>query len=76
MAYKLTGFGYNSGRNNIIKGKLDPEILRELALEGVPIRRMAKMFGCGGATIDRHLKKHDIVHPRTKGNPKHRGPAS
>ena len=73
MAYKMEGFGYSSGRNNIIKGKLDPEILRELAAEGVPIRRMAKMFGVGGSTVDRHLRKHGIEHPRTKGNPKHRG---
>lgn len=73
MSYKVEEFGYNSGRNNIIKGKLDPESLRELAAEGVPIRCMAKMFGCGGATIDRHLRKHGIEHPRIKGNPKHRG---
>jgi len=74
MAYKVKSFGYNSGRNNIIKGKLDPEVLRELAAEGIPIRRMAKLFGVGGATIDRHLKKHGIEHARTKGNPRHRTP--
>lgn len=72
MSYKLN-FGYDSGRNNIIKGKLDPEVLRELASEGMPIRRMAKLFGVGGSTIDRHLRRHDIEHPRTKGNPRHRG---
>jgi len=73
MAHKLKGFGYNSGRNNIVKGKLDPEILRELAAEGIPIRRIAKIFGVGGATVDRYLKKHGIEHPRIKGNPFHRG---
>lgn len=72
MARKVTGFGYCSGRNNIIKGKLDPEVLRELAAEGIPLRRMAKMLGVGGATIDRHLRKHGIEHVRTKGNPNHR----
>lgn len=73
MAYKIQNFGYDSGRNNIIKGKLDPEVLRDLASRGVPLRRMGKLLGVGAATVDRHLKKHGIVHPRTKGNPQHRG---
>lgn len=71
MGYKLSGFGYDSGRNNMIKGKLDPEILRDLAAQGVPIRRMAKMLGVGGSTVDRHLKKHGIDHPRIKRNSRH-----
>lgn len=70
MNYKLSGFGYDSGRNNIIKGKLTPEALQSLASQGIPIRRMAKMLGASSATVDRHLKKHGIEHPRTKGRPR------
>jgi len=72
MAWKLRGFGYNSGRNNIIKGKLDSEVLREFAAEGIPIRRIAKILGVGSSTVDRYLRKNGIEHPRTKGNPNHR----
>lgn len=71
MSYKLR-FGYDTGRNNIVKGKLTKEVLAELAAEGVPIRRMAKLLGVGGATIDRHLRKHGIEHLRVRGNPLHR----
>jgi DNA invertase Pin-like site-specific DNA recombinase len=71
MAYKLK-FGYDSGRNNIIKGNLTKEVLAELASEGMPIRQMAIHLGVGGATVDRYLRKHEIEHPRTKGNPEHR----
>jgi hypothetical protein len=71
MSYKMK-FGYDSGRNNIIKGNLTKAVLSELAAEGVPIRKMAELLGVGGSTIDRHLRQHGIEHPRTKGNPKHR----
>jgi hypothetical protein len=71
MNYKMK-FGYDSGRNNIIKGNLTKDVLSDLATKGVPIRKMAEMLGVGGATIDRHLRKHGIEHHRTKGNPLHR----
>jgi hypothetical protein len=63
MAYKLEGFGYDSGRNNGIKARLEPEVLRELAAEGVSIRRMGKMLGAGASTVSRHLRRHGISHP-------------
>lgn len=71
MSCKLS-FGYDSGRNNRVKARLDVDTLRALAEEGTPLRRMAKMLGVGGATIDRHLRAHGIEHARLKGNPEHR----
>ena len=72
MAYKVKGFGYNTGRNNAIKAALDVDTLQGLVDQGMPIRQIAATMGVGGATIDRHLRKHDIEHPRLKGNPNHR----
>lgn len=71
MRHKLSGFGYNSGRNNRIKERLDPVALRELAADGVPLRRMGKILGVGASTIDRHLRRHGIEHLRAKGNPQY-----
>jgi len=72
MSWKIEGFGYASGRNNTIKRRLDRDLLRELASEGVPLCQMAERLGVGSSTVDRHLRKHGIEHPRLKGNPRHR----
>jgi hypothetical protein len=63
MARKLEGFGYNSGRNNGIKTRLHPDVLRELVAEGVSIPKMAKRLGAGASTVRRHLRRHGIEHP-------------
>jgi hypothetical protein len=72
MKYKIEGFGYQQSRTVLTRRKLDPEVLREMAGRGVPIRRMARELGVGAATVDRHLRKHGIEHPRLRGNPLHR----
>lgn len=65
-------FGYDSGRNNRIKKRLDPHILQQMVDSGFPIRRMARELEVGASTVDRYLKRYDIDHPRLKGNPNHR----
>lgn len=68
MAHKLTGFGYQ-GRQKEIRDALDPDVLRELAKDGVPIQRIARQLGVGATTVSRYLKKHGIYHPRKMGRP-------
>lgn len=72
MSYKLDDFGFQ-GPHKQIRDKLSPEVLREHAEKGTPIRRIARLLGVGASTVSRHLDKHGIPHPRTKGNPLHRG---
>jgi hypothetical protein len=67
MQYKLN-FGFQ-GPHYQVRKKAPKEALREMASQGVPIRRMAKITGIGATTIDRHLKKHGIEHERTVGRP-------
>lgn len=67
MQYKLN-FGFQ-GLGYQLRQKLTPEVLQELSSQGTPIRRMAKLLGESPTTIDRHLKKHGIVHPRVIGRP-------
>jgi len=67
MHYKLN-FGFQ-GPHYQVRKKAPKEALCEMASQGVPIRRMAKLTGVGATTIDRHLKKHGIEHERTVGRP-------
>lgn len=68
MAYKLQGFGFQ-GQHYDVRQRATPERLRELASQGLPIRRIAALLGVGGATVDRWLVKLGIPHPRTVGRP-------
>lgn len=67
MHYKLEcgfkGLGYQ------LRQKLTKDHLQEMASRGTPIRRMAKLLGEAPTTVDRHLKKHGILHPRVVGRP-------
>jgi hypothetical protein len=67
MHYKLN-FGFQ-GPQYQLRQKLTPEVLQKMAEQGTPIRRMAKLLGEAPTTIDRHLKKHGIQHPRIVGRP-------
>jgi hypothetical protein len=67
MQYKLA-FGFQ-GVGYQIRQNLTKERLQAMALQGVPIRQMAKLLGEAPTTIDRHLKKHGIQHPRVVGRP-------
>lgn len=68
MGHKLV-FGFNTGRNNIVRGKLDRETLERMASANVPIRQMAKLLGVGASTVSRHLERHGINHQRKVGRP-------
>lgn len=68
MHYKLN-FGFQ-GPHYQVRERASEEILREMASQGVPIKKMAKLIGVGASTIDRHLKKFGIEHLRTVGRPK------
>ena len=68
MAYKLQGFGFR-GPHYDVRQRATPERLRELASQGLPIRRIAALLGVGGATVDRWLVKLGIPHPRVVGRP-------
>lgn len=67
MHYKLS-FGFQ-GPHYQVRQKLPEDQLRELAAQGTPIRRMAELLGSTPTTVDRHLKKHGITHPRMIGRP-------
>ena len=67
MQYKLD-FGFQ-GPHYQVRQALPEKLLREMAAKGVPIRRMAEELGIGATTVERHLRKHGIPHPRTIGRP-------
>lgn len=68
MAYKLGPFGFQ-GPHHQVRMKATPDVLRQMASEGVPIRTMAERLGIGTATVDRWLVKLGIEHPRKVGRP-------
>lgn len=68
MTYKLEGFGFQ-GPHYQVRQKLDEETLRELAADGVPIRKIARDYWVGASTVSRWLKKYGIEHPRKVGRP-------
>ena len=68
MAYKLQDFGFQ-GPHYQVRQKVAPDRLRELASQGTPIRRMAKLLGVGASTVDRWLLDLEIPHTRKKGRP-------
>ena len=63
MAYKRGPFGFQ-GSHYQIRQKLTPEALQDMADRSTPLREMARVFGVGGATIDRWLIKCKIDHPQ------------
>jgi hypothetical protein len=67
MHHKLT-FGFQ-GPHYQVRQKLPEDQLRTLAAQGVPIRKMAERLGAAPTTVDRHLKKYGIEHPRVIGRP-------
>lgn len=67
MLHKLE-FGF-LGPQYQLRQKLPEKILREMASQGIPIRRMAKMLGEAPTTVDRFLKRYGIDHPRLVGRP-------
>lgn len=69
MQHKLH-FGFQ-GSHYQVRAKASEGSLREMASNGVPIRRIAKLTGVGASTIDRYLKKHGIEHERVIGRPSH-----
>ena len=68
MSYKLEGFGFQ-GPHYQVRKKLDEDMLRSLAAEGVPIKKIAREYGLGASTVSRRLKKWEIEHPRKVGRP-------
>jgi IS30 family transposase len=52
-----------------LRQKLTEKKLRDLASQGVPIRRMAKLLDEAPTTVDRFLKRYGIAHPRQVGRP-------
>ena len=68
MVYKLRDFGFQ-GPHYQVRQKVSPDRLRELASQGTPIRRMAKLLGVGASTVDRWLLELDIPHARKRGRP-------
>ena len=67
MQYKLE-FGFQ-GPHYQVRQALPEKLLREMAAKGVPIRRMAEELGISATTVERHLRKYEIRHPRTVGRP-------
>jgi hypothetical protein len=68
MKHKLQ-FGFQ-GRYYEIRQTAPEDKLREMAAEGVPIKRMAQMLGLSASVVDRRLTKLGIDHPRTVGRPR------
>lgn len=67
MLYKLE-FGFQ-GRGYQIR-QASPEVeLRRMAVEGMPIRRMARELGLSASVVSRRLSRLGIEHPRTVGRP-------
>ncbi len=67
MQYKLD-FGFQ-GQHYQIRQALPERTLREMATQGVPIRRMARELGVPATTIERRLRSLGIPHPRKVGRP-------
>jgi len=67
MARKLE-FGFQ-GPHYQVRQRATPERLRELAGQGVPIRRIAALLGVGASTVDRWIVEEGIPHPRKVGRP-------
>ncbi len=67
MAHKLV-FGFQ-GPHYQIRQVLTHEALSDMASRGVPIRQMARELGVTDTTVDRHLTKLGIAHPRKLGRP-------
>jgi hypothetical protein len=67
MQYKLA-FDYQ-GPHYQVRQKLPEAALREMAAQGVPIRRIARVLGVGYSTVERYLQKLDIEHTRRLGRP-------
>lgn len=61
-------FGFH-GRYYEIRQTAPEDKLRELAAQGVPIKRMARMLGLSASVVDRRLKKLGVPHPRRVGRP-------
>lgn len=68
MSYKLGPFGFQ-GPHYQVRRKATPEVLRQMASEGVPIRTIAGRLGVGATTVDRRLVELGIDHPRKIGRP-------
>ena len=73
MAYKLGPFGFQ-GPHYQVRQKMNEATLRELTGKGVPVRRIARMLGVGGSTVDRWLVRYGIDHPRKIGQPRKETP--
>lgn len=68
MKYKLQcGF---QGRGFQIRQTAPEDLLRGLARDGMPIRRMADELGLSASVVSRRLVKLGIPHPRKTGRPK------
>lgn len=67
MNHKLR-FGFQ-GPHYQVRQKIDPQRLRDLAQQGIPIRQIAKQLGVGYSTVSRHLVQLGIEHPRIVGRP-------
>jgi len=67
MSYKLD-FGFQ-GPHYQVRQAATEERLEELASQGVPIRRIAKLLGVGATTVDRYLRGYGIDHVRRVGRP-------
>ena len=68
MASKKLTFGFQ-GRHYQIRQVLNEGLLRQLASEGVPLRRIAAQTGQSATVVSRHLKALGIEHPRRVGRP-------
>lgn len=69
MAHKLLP-GFLGSRNLRIRTAAPEQRLIELAEKGVPIRAIGRELGIGASTVDRHLRRNGVEHPRTAGRPK------
>jgi len=68
MRSKLGPFGFQ-GPGYQVRQKMDPDVLKEMSQQGVPIREMGRVLGVGATTVDRWLRKFEIKHPRKVGRP-------
>lgn len=67
MTRKLK-FGFQ-GPHYQVRQRATPDRLRDLARQGVPIRRIAALLGVGASTVSRWLVENGIEHPRKAGRP-------
>jgi len=68
MRRKLT-FGFQ-GPHYQVRQVLTEDVLRKMASEGVPIKRMARELGQSETTVRRYLQTLNIAHPRRIGRPR------